>query len=151
MVHDLKGRIMINHTESLPGLLYSITPIKDNTELNRNDIVRICPDKNITKAALILHVTLKSKTCPFGTEPLIKKIMAMPGDIVKATGDQEIEINNEKIPGTKPREKIPPFIFEGTVPANHYLVLTNHPKGFDSRYFGFIEKSYFTDKAYKIF
>lgn len=151
MAHDMKTRLMINHTPSLPGLLYSITPIKENTELKRNDIVRICPDKNITKVALILHVTLKSKTCPFGTEPLIKKIMAVPGDYIKATGEQEIEINNEKIPGTKPRVRIPHYIFEGIVPENNYLVLTNHPDGFDSRYFGLIDKRYFTDKAYKIF
>ena len=129
--------LVINRTHSLPGFLYLRDP--EITEIERGDIVQVCPLKHITAVERALHITLaKHGMCTDGTEPLLKIAAAVPGDFIQADGSSDIKINGRIFAGSKPRTDsiLPKFRFTGKLPAEHYLLLTPYYSGFDSRYFG---------------
>jgi conjugative transfer signal peptidase TraF len=74
--------------------------------------------------------------------PLIKRIAAMPGDVVE-TGAYGVRVNRILWPDSAPLthdqegRSLRPYPF-GTyrVPAGQVWVMSNHPCGLDSRYFG---------------
>lgn len=77
--------IMINTSPSMPVGLYRKAP---TGRLHLGSIVAICLSTKLAQAALAKGYVGKSALCPSGAEPLIKEVIALPGDSVTVTSDQ---------------------------------------------------------------
>lgn len=144
--------LVINRTHSLPGFLYLRDP--EATEIQRGDIVQVCPLKHIAAVERALHITIaKHGMCADGTEPLLKIAAAVPGDFIQADGRSDIKINGQIFAGSKPRldSILPKFSFTGKLPADHYLLLTPYYSSFDSRYFGWCRRAQILAKLTLLF
>ena len=81
--------------------------------------------------------------CPDGAAPLLKAIVARPGDTVELSA-QGIAVNGRLLPNTAPRlldsagRKLTSWPVGKYVvqPGTVWVASTNHPRSFDSRYFG---------------
>ena len=85
--------IMINETPSFPQGIYQKYPRE--ARVRRGQMVVACPpDEPIYHLALQRHY-LRPGLCPSGTEPLIKKVVGLPGDSV--TVGSKVRINGAVI------------------------------------------------------
>ncbi len=85
--------IQFNYTESMPIGFYK--SIKARV-IHRGDLVAVCLPKKIAAEGLAKHY-LKSGSCPFGVVPVLKKIIAVPGDAVRLS-DHFITVNDLMYP-----------------------------------------------------
>ena len=134
-------KLVLNATHSLPGWIY----LRVSGEIARGDIVSACAPPLAAKIGTLLHnviVNNYSGVCPEHTNPLLKIAAALPGDWVEADGKGEIKINGIAFAGSAPRlgSLLPVFTYKGALPEGKYLLLTHHPDGFDSRYFGLVRQ-----------
>lgn len=86
---------------------------------------------------------------------LTKEIGCAPGDTLSIQG-RDYYCNGANYLGkaketTLNGERLSNFIFNGTVPEGKIFVAGHHKDSFDSRYFGFIDTSDITAKAYPVF
>jgi conjugative transfer signal peptidase TraF len=133
--------IRVNASASLPIGLYRTTSDKSGK------LVEFCPSEP--------HANLSAKrayrgkgNCPDGAEPLMKPIIAVPGDVVEESV-QGVAVNGRLLPNSRPLlldtkgRRLEHWRF-GTycVPPNSVWVISsfNH-RSFDSRYFGPIASS----------
>lgn len=143
--------IIINTSPSMPPGIY----VKKFTPVKRGDIVAACLDIRHTQLGLQHHY-LKSGFACNGAEPVIKKIIAIPGDAVQLT-DQYIQVNQKfyfyptfyhDSRGT-PLEIFP----RGNYPAqnDYWLLGTNNPRSWDSRYWGPVPSEQIIENLYPLF
>lgn len=98
------------------------------------------------------------------TEPLVKRgtlmakrIVAAPGDTVRITRQEVILVNGKFAGVGLPHlkgvdwEKQSQFFGSRTLTANEWWVLGDHPKSFDSRYWGSIGREQMVGRAYVLF
>lgn len=78
--------------------------------------------------------TSTGSPCPGSVVPLVKTVVALPGDRIVVDG-HGVHINEEVVPGTSPLRGWRVTAPE-TVPKEHVFVLGQGPDSFDSRYFG---------------
>ncbi len=133
----------VNFTASLPRGLY----IKNNEEIQYNDIVQFCLNDEIA-SQVQAHRYTANGTCENGLKPLLKYVVGMEGD--------RIEIRENRVFITQENAEEPVFygiiqeidskdkevvslLNEGIIPENHVYVFSNHEGSFDSRYFGLVE------------
>ena len=134
-----------NATTSLPGMFYLIRPEAPQ----RGSAVLICPQGVLSRVAMNLGTMQYHGQCPGqddqpGTTGLIKLLMGLPGDRVRADGTGDIVINDQVLPRTRPHPRLPVFNTRNEdyiLGEDEYLVLTPHADGFDSRYFGPVHQS----------
>src|SRR5262249_48781103 len=88
--------IRINLTDSLPPGLYLITD-----DLNAA-LVEFCP-QGIFSAISVRRGYRPGGICPDRKAPLIKPIIARPGDTV-VVSDDGISVNGRQLPNTRPRD-----------------------------------------------
>jgi signal peptidase I len=131
-------QIGINLTDSLPGTFFLIE--KDNVDLKQGDLVSF-RNKN---------------TILYPNKNLLKIITGKPGDYI--TIDPQLrsyQINQYKFIAkefSKTGKKLEFFQFKkNIIPDNKYFVTTPAKDSYDSRYFGFIDKSQIIGKAWAIF
>ncbi len=137
--------IRFNYTESMPVGFYQkihVAKIKDG------DLAAVCLPNIIAIAGLKNHYLAKG-SCQNGSTPVLKKIIAMPGDTVLLT-NQFIKVN--KIFYDAPTQTKDPqnhvvkkFISNSEYKHIHsyWLYGSNDPKySWDSRYYGGINKSH---------
>ena len=74
---------------------------------------------------------LEPGSCPSGLRPLLKRLVALPGDSVDPSASPIRSVDSHG-------RSISPVLMPGVVPPGMALVLANHPGSFDSRYFGFV-------------
>lgn len=106
----------------------------------------ITADMPMAKLAFERHY-LSEGICDNGFAPLLKEVRAVPGDLVTVE-DKGITVNGQAIPNTatKPSDSMGrpmQFIARGSykVTADEYWLIANdHPRSFDSRYFGPVNK-----------
>ena len=77
----------------------------------------------------------------------IKKIICKSGDnldFLETKNNYEYFCNNILIAQAFKRDSknnpLPHFNFKGTIPKDKYFVIGTHPKSFDSRYWGFVDR-----------
>jgi len=94
----------------------------------------------------------QAKYFPAGT-PLVKRVMAVPGDHVVVHG-RDIWINGQWVEALyltdflgKP---LSAFARDFTVPPHHYWVMATSPYSYDSRYWGTISQSEIIGQGYPI-
>ena len=128
--------LRINLSPSLPMGLYLTTP-------NANaSMVEFCPAEPFATFA-IKRGYRDPGTCRDGAAPLLKPVVAKPGDVVEVS-PSGISVNGTLLSNTAPLAKDTkgrsleawPFgryvVAEGTI----WVASSYHPRSFDSRYFG---------------
>jgi conjugative transfer signal peptidase TraF len=134
--------VMINVTPSMKEGIY----IRAYGAIKRGDIVAAClPEPYKTIGLKNLYIEKGSK-CD-GADPVIKKIIAVPGDDV-ILDDNYIIVNNTRLP-FKTLHKDSSERVLNIYPRCRYLrtngywlIGTDSPKSWDSRYWGFIKKEH---------
>lgn len=126
--------LRLNPTQSMPVGVYRLEPGR----LRHGDCVSFSltgPYRRIARERGYLG------TYP---RPLLKRIAALPGDRILVTNHGVI-VNGRIIPDSRPRptdrmgRPLPVFPAPPTVPQGKALVLSDHPDGFDGRYFGLVD------------
>lgn len=139
-----KDRIIINVSPSIPLGVYSLKPINTKTNLRQNDLVAFCLNIPYREFGLSRGYLLVGSRCS-GTAPLLKSIIAVPGDNVTLTNN-EIIVNN-KVYGYpthlydskhRPLQSWPRGNYKNS--QGFWMIGTNSVKSWDSRYFGPIDR-----------
>jgi conjugative transfer signal peptidase TraF len=134
--------IVINHTRSLPQTIWRIK--QHERPLRRGDVISFCPPRTLAIEHATRRRFLPAGFCPgTGTEPLLKPIVALPGDIVEAS-DNGVFVNGALIANSAPKRsdsrgrRLDPFLVPlHIVPENTVWTISSYTDAsFDSRYFG---------------
>lgn len=101
-------------------------------------------DKDLHMGAIITaRVDFKNPYVDIGKK-LVKQVACISGDVLESRG-LEYYCNGHLIATALERDsqgrEIKQFHFTGTIPDDKLFVLGENPKSYDSRYFGFIDKS----------
>ena len=133
--------LRLNFSSSLPPGLYRTT----DPALRRGSVVLLCvPEPWATLAQERGYLARGS--CPAGTEPLGKRVAALPGDWAEVT-EEGLRVNGKLLRETAPLRidsrgrrmpALSPLRF--SLRRREILVFTSHPRSFDSRYFGAIPR-----------
>lgn len=128
--------LRINHTPSLPIGVWSVSPLK--APLQRGQIVSFCPpDRPIFRDAVRTGI-LGQGNCRTGWEPMLKPVIAVPGDRVEVR-TSGLLVNDKAVPNSARLTFAIPMIEPGIYSLRQgefWVVSTSHPRSFDSRYFG---------------
>ena len=135
--------IVFNYTHSAPFGLYREEFESERAIHSPAPYVFFCPDRRWPQMLGEPNYRDPMRTCPDGFSPLIKPVVAWPGDLVSvsATG---ISVNGRVLPNSAPIERdskgqrLHPFAAgEYRVsPTELWVVSSFSPRSFDSRYFG---------------
>lgn len=83
-----------------------------------------------------------------------KRFVGCPGDFLRTEG-REFFINGERVgtaSGTDSAgEPVGSFEFFGPIPEGSWFVLGDGPRSYDSRYWGFVRKSWVVGRAWPLF
>jgi conjugative transfer signal peptidase TraF len=133
--------MIINLTDSMPKGIYVAK--SNSREFQRGDIVNFCLPKPIQDFGLKRSYLEKGFSC-HGSMPLIKKIIAVPGDNVLLT-DQFISVNGQIHPfKTRYMDSLGRTL--SVFPRGRYLdtqgfwLVGENDKSWDSRYWGPVER-----------
>lgn len=135
------GGVRVNASASLPIGLYRIT--SDATAR----LVEFCPSEPY--ANLSANRAYRGKgNCPDGAEPLMKPIIAVPGDVVEVS-PQGVAVNGRLLPNSAPRAfdtknrilQHWPFGMYRVWPGTAWVISSFNARSLDSRYFGPIPTS----------
>ena len=148
LFHALGYRV--NRSASLPFLVYKIAPLQDS-EIARGDCVLI----NLSKLSNpVIDIGVERGYVNL-REPMLKRIGAVPGDtVVLRNGFLSVNGEAAKITiavhdsygGELSAYPTPIMLLSG-----QYWLVSDPERGFDSRYFGPVNKSAFTHRAKPIF
>jgi len=90
---------------------------------------------------------------------LLKKIVCGPGDhltVRKSShgGVYDYFCNGRYLCTSLARslagEPVKSFVYNGTIPKDKYFVIGTHPRSYDSRYFGFVDKKLILSEVYPL-
>jgi conjugative transfer signal peptidase TraF len=130
------GGLRFNSTGSLPIGLYRVSTPADAS------LAEFCPPEPLSRLSVARQYRNRGN-CPDGDNPLMKPIVAEPGDVV-VFSKSGLEVNGKLLGNTAPRSQdskarpLPHYPFgtyqvsSGTV----WVASSYHPLSFDSRYFG---------------
>lgn len=146
-----EGGYRVNRSASLPGSVYRLTPIEAGENFVRRDCVAVdltrFENPVIRQGVERGYVNLR--------EPMLKRIGAVPGDRVTIAGNA-LRVNDEVTMLTVASADS----FGGALSAwptplilspDHYWLVSDPQRGFDSRYFGPVERHSFTHRAVVVF
>ncbi len=129
----------INLTESVPIGLWYERPVK---ELKPGMIISVC-----APALPIVKQMGKDGHLPYGycpetrVAPFLKAVSAMPGDTVQIRRGFPALVNGKPLPNTEALPSLPAWPDgEYVVEPNQLWIFTYLNRGFDSRYFGPVDR-----------
>ncbi len=135
--------LRVNATPSMPVGLWMVTATSFSPW--RGEIVAVCLPTGDQAREAFHRGYIAAGSCPGGTEPLVKPIAAISGDVVVVSA-AGIAVNNAPIANTAPLgrddagrtlQPVPAGLYR--VPPGELWLLSGHdPRSFDSRYFGAI-------------
>ena len=128
--------LRLNSTQSLPLGIYIVSTAADA------NLVEFCPPEPYSQISVVRGYR-NPGICPDGDDPLLKPVIAKPGDTVvfSALG---LQVNGVLLRNTAPQSRdrrglpLPHFPF-GTYKVRSdsvWVASSYHPLSFDSRYFG---------------
>lgn len=138
----------INSTKSLARGLYW----RVSAPIERGAYVRFCPpDRDVFREARRRHY-VPAGFCPGGLAFMMKRIAAMPGDVV-TVDEAGVIVNGERLPFSAPRamdsngRPLPRWnAHDYTLRAGELLLMTDMSvDSFDARYFGPLAQSQVVD------
>ena len=135
--------VVFNYTHSAPFGLYRE---QFDSEAGIHDpapYVFFCPDRRWTSMRGEPNYRDPMRTCPDGLSPLIKPVVAWPGDLVSVSANG-ISVNGQMLKNSAPIERDSKGQQLHTFAAGEYrvgpkelwVVSSFSPRSFDSRYFG---------------
>lgn len=121
---DIASEYTFNMTESVDGKIFKLRP-----------------DLQVQKQTTVMF-EWDDPILPAGVDFMTKHVLCFPGDILKRDG-LTFYCNGEMISRAKLKTKTgdPLTVFdwtEGPVPQDVFFAGTDHPDGYDSRYYGFV-------------
>jgi conjugative transfer signal peptidase TraF len=145
--------VRVNRSDSLPAILYRITPLEDGEAVNIGD--RILIDLSKISNPVIERGIERGYVTRTENQPMLKRIAGVPGDAVIIEGGF-LSVNGELTKITVESQdshggKLQAYPTPITLPPNHYWLNSDPERGFDSRYFGPIHRDAFTHRAHPIF
>jgi len=133
------GGYRINTTPSFPLGLWRIEAL--SREVNVGDTLFICPPADAPAIKLARErLYLPAGLCEGGIAPLIKTVVALPGQTIAIEGDQ-VAIDGARLAHSSIQEadgqgRALTAFTEGVVPVGALFVHSDYVASFDSRYFG---------------
>lgn len=152
----LSRNFIVNNTPSLPYRFFKIEGLASDFKIKTGDFVTACPlpDKELDYIERLKEYNSLNKDgrCYNGMNPVVKIVGAVAGMKIEIS-DNGISIDDHApLHGTAMRDaKLKHFNYKGTVPENHYLLYTHYERGYDSRYFGLINKNELIYKVTPLF
>lgn len=140
------GGVRLNSTASLPLGLYRVSTAADA------NLVEFCPPEPFSRLSVVREYRNRGN-CPDGDNPLLKPIVAKPGDAV-VLSQSGLQVNGVLLRNTAPRSQdgkgrpLPHYPF-GTYrvdPETVWVASSYNPLSFDSRYFGPISRAIIRDR-----
>lgn len=131
------GGYRLNLTPSEPLGLWRIEALKRPVAVG--DLVFICPPATSMFVDAFGRGYLRPGLCPGGLAPLLKTVVAVPGQRVRIGDD--VVIDGSPLAASRVRTKdgqgrvVAPFA-GGTVPPGHLFLHSSFASSYDSRYFG---------------
>ena len=128
--------IWVNLTSSMPQGVYK----SNDDKIQRNDYVLSCLPYDIAPLAKDRGYVGYGQ-CPANSGLIGKKMLGLPGDLARIDQDG-ITINGVLLPGTAPKRfdrqgnSLPKIRIDRNLGADEYIIATNKPQSYDSRYFG---------------
>jgi conjugative transfer signal peptidase TraF len=138
--------VAVNPSVSMPRGLYLLKPVGD---LSRGAVVAACiPNRESSRLYVERGYLPESKRCPSGAAPVIKPIVAGPGDRV-TLDDDGVTINGmlvaySEIDDEDSKGRPMPHVSFGDLSLGNdqfFLLATHAARSLDSRYFGPIRDS----------
>lgn len=134
-------KISVTLTPSLKHRVYWL--IRNPDKVMRGDYV------------LFRHKELSARMGMKKSEDVMKILGCNEGDLLTVDAEKKFYCNGEYLVRAKDislkGEPLQHFVFNGTIPKGVMFVMGQHKDSFDSRYFGFVDKSRILAKAYPIF
>ncbi|MDR1508635.1 MAG: S26 family signal peptidase [Synergistaceae bacterium] len=152
LFHALGYRV--NRSTSLPGHVYRITAIGENESLIIGD--RVLIDLSKVSNPVIKRGMERGYVSKAWNQPMLKQIGAVPGDSV-ALKDGYLFVNGEAAGKMTIASRdsfggeLFPWPTPITLPPCRYWLTSEPERGFDSRYFGPLDRNAFTHKARPVF
>ncbi len=148
------GRYRINTTASFPLGLWRIEALP--REVHLGDTLFICPPADAPAIKLARErLYLPTGLCEGGIAPLIKSVVALPGQTIAIEGDQVAidgkRLAHSSIQATDGQGRALTAYTGGVVPAGALFVHSDYVASFDSRYFGPIPASGILGLAREVF
>ena len=143
MLASVNLGIVLNDTHSAPFGLYIEIVTPHGATQEGAPYVFFCPDVRWPSMGGQPNYRSPMWTCPDGFSPLIKPVVAWPGDTVK-TSPAGLSVNGALLPNTAPLKhdskgrSIHPYPYGSyrVAPGQLWTVSSFSPRSFDSRYFG---------------
>ena len=141
-------RIFPNTTVSLPAGLYYYVP-GDVFDLQEGDLVRF--NYVAPKWVRDRHWTHKKES-----DNYLKKIAGVPGDRITVNGREisvcpqsgtPCEVVAKRMETDRYGEAWPELQVGGVIPEDKFFMIGTHPASFDSRYYGYVDRSQLLGKA----
>jgi conjugative transfer signal peptidase TraF len=129
--------LRINLTPSEPLGIWRIVPL--NREVRVGDVVFVCPPDNSTMREARARGYLRGGACKGGFAPLIKMVVALPGQRISVGREVEIDgvlLVNSHVAHVDGQGRRLPSAVGGPVPDGSVFLHSGYPGSFDSRYFG---------------
>ena len=135
--------VVFNYTHSAPFGLYREQFESEKAIHDPAPYVFFCPDRRWPRMLGQPNYRDPMRTCPDGFSPLIKPVVAWPGDLVSVSANG-VRVNGRPLPNSAPIERdskgqrLHRFSDgEYRVGSNQLWVVSSFsPRSFDSRYFG---------------
>ncbi len=129
---DVFAVIRFNTSASHPAMVFVRVPLAHG-DAQRHQVVQFCPTHQETLQ------DPATGTCPSGTRPVLKPVVAVAGDVVMLL-DSGMTVNGTVIPQSARVPvtgiyTLPPGRYPVT-PGQVWLLSTHHPHSLDSRYYG---------------
>lgn len=138
LVSGWSAGVRLNFTASEPRGVYRET----REAPARGDLVSFCLEST-DQGDQARRYLRQSLLCPNGLQPLLKELVALPGDRVDVL-PEGLSINGRPVPDSKIREEdakgrnVVSCLVSGPVPEGMALALGDKAGSFDGRYFGFV-------------
>lgn len=144
--------LRVNLTPSYPLGLWRIVPLERQVAIG--DLVLICPPRTPDFEMARERGYLRTGLCPGWMSPLLKTVVALPGQIIDI--GELVTIDDRELPRSVLRpvdaegRKLSAFA-GGVVPPHHAFLHSSFAGSYDSRYFGPIPLSGLLGGAHPVF
>lgn len=127
--------LVINRSASFPEGVY----LRTYQPFSRGELVLACPEDREEFRYARERGMIGYGLCPGRYGYLIKRVAAMEGDMVSFS-EKAVCVNGQPLENSARRPDIP-FRVEGSaVLHDEVLLMSEHPKSFDGRYFGSVKQ-----------
>ena len=135
--------VVINTTASLPLGLYRTI----DAPVVRGVYVKFCPPPSALFDEAARRGYLHAGFCPGGYLPLLKRVLAVPGDRVRVA-PEGVRVNGQRVPFSKAMHVdgsgrlMPRYVQDRVLSVSELMLMSDiSPVSFDARYFGSIDRS----------